>query len=254
MTSKYNKISDVAKLFGIPVSTLHYWEKEGLFNVARIEDNKYRKFSHSDILNIWEIMLYRELEVPIDRIGSILDSNVDNLLLIYEDNEIKINNQINNLNKKLERINRQKEAIATISNLRDSGIVLAVPDVDRCVLDEFTIESIKCSLVNPYNCMMYISGREKIEYVRCLAINDKDSITKSGENTNIVWHKDTDKKYMQFLWKINIDNVMDNNLESVVLDICKMGYKTGEVIGRYLLIATEEGKRYEYYKGFIEIK
>lgn len=37
---KFHKIADVAKIFNIPVSTLHYWEQQGLFEVERNQQNK----------------------------------------------------------------------------------------------------------------------------------------------------------------------------------------------------------------------
>lgn len=63
--SKYNSIHEVAKLFGITVPTLHFWESKNLFHISKNTQNKYREFKFSDILNIWEIVFYRKLNIPI---------------------------------------------------------------------------------------------------------------------------------------------------------------------------------------------
>ncbi|MDO5292650.1 MAG: MerR family transcriptional regulator [bacterium] len=245
---QYLKINEVSKLFDIPVSTLHYWEKHGLFQVRRNKDNKYREYSMTDVLNIWEIMLYRELNIPIQEAKELLDKNVDNLEQVYSANEKKLEEQIRSLKKKREKIKEQKRLIGLLKELEQEEFRTTEPDFSICKVDKVQMDSIKESLKNPYNCIMFISKGEEKEYTRGIALPPEQ-----GEE--LLWDKkQEEKKYVEFLLKMNVEDSSDNNLQEVISRLEEMGHKTGEVIARYLLVANEEGRRMEYYRAWIIIK
>ena len=72
------KISEVAKLSGITVRTLHYYDEIGLLKPSDITDSGYRKYSSEDLERLQQILFFRELDFPLNEIKEImLNPNYD---------------------------------------------------------------------------------------------------------------------------------------------------------------------------------
>lgn len=245
---KFHKIADVAKIFNIPVSTLHYWEQQGLFEVERNQQNKYREYTVSDILNIWEILLYRDMEIPLKNIREIQQNDLDSLERIYDENEAKLNLEIQKLQRTLQRLKRQKKLIEKLHELGDE-IRFCRPDFTMCRKDSMNVDSMRITLQNSYRCCLLIDESGNI--TRGITQHKEDHL-----KTEILWEEKEEKNlgYAEFLLKVKVEDLSDNNLEDIRSRLQEMGYQTGGVIARYLLIAGEKNVRFEYYRAWIEIR
>lgn len=67
-------IKQVANLANISVRTLHYYDEIGLLNPAHIGENGYRYYNDADLLRLQQILFYRELEMELIQIKTILDN------------------------------------------------------------------------------------------------------------------------------------------------------------------------------------
>jgi DNA-binding transcriptional MerR regulator len=65
-------VKGLARLAGITVRTLQYYDAIGLLKPSRRTDSGYRIYRDRDLLILQQIMFYRELEFPLDKIKSIL--------------------------------------------------------------------------------------------------------------------------------------------------------------------------------------
>lgn len=67
-------IHKLAKLAGVSVRTLHYYDEIGLLRPSRIGENGYRYYESAEIARLQQIMFFRELDFSLERIKEILDS------------------------------------------------------------------------------------------------------------------------------------------------------------------------------------
>ncbi|MGN0642891.1 MAG: MerR family transcriptional regulator [Huintestinicola sp.] len=68
-------INDFAKLTGVSVRTLHYYDEIGLLKPCAVdEQNRYRYYDESSLMRMQEILFYRELDFPLKDIRTILSS------------------------------------------------------------------------------------------------------------------------------------------------------------------------------------
>lgn len=68
-------IKEFAKLTGVSVRTLHYYDEIGLLKSAFIdEQNGYRDYDEKSLRRMFEILFYRELDFPLKSILKILSS------------------------------------------------------------------------------------------------------------------------------------------------------------------------------------
>ena len=66
-------VKQVAKISGVSVRALHHYDEIGLLKPARIGRNRYRYYGDDELLRLQQILLHRELDIPLERIREVLD-------------------------------------------------------------------------------------------------------------------------------------------------------------------------------------
>lgn len=81
------RISEVAKLTGLSVSNIRFYEKKGLLAPDREEENKYRDYSERDVEQLKRIILYRKMNLPIETIYLLMngEASLENVLKRQEE-------------------------------------------------------------------------------------------------------------------------------------------------------------------------
>lgn len=70
---KQYAVNKLAKLAGVSVRTLHYYDQIGLLTPSVRTSAGYRMYGEAELLRLQQILFYRELDVELKDIGSILD-------------------------------------------------------------------------------------------------------------------------------------------------------------------------------------
>lgn len=70
------KIGQAAQLTGLTISNIRFYERKGLLEPERNDQSKYRNYSEQDIRRLKQIILYRKMNMPIEKIASMLDDPV----------------------------------------------------------------------------------------------------------------------------------------------------------------------------------
>lgn len=65
-------VHKLAKISGVSVRALHYYDEMGLLNPKRMKWNNYRVYSEEDLLLLQQIIFYKELDFPLDEIKKII--------------------------------------------------------------------------------------------------------------------------------------------------------------------------------------
>lgn len=68
------KVGDVARLAGVSVRTLHYYEEIGLLRPSRDDASGYRVYTDEDLERLQQVLFYRELGFDLDRIKTIMNA------------------------------------------------------------------------------------------------------------------------------------------------------------------------------------
>jgi len=66
-------VSQLAKLSGVSVRTLHHYDEIGLLEPAYVGDNGYRYYEEEELLRLQQILLHRELGFALKDIAALLD-------------------------------------------------------------------------------------------------------------------------------------------------------------------------------------
>ena len=71
--SVYMKIGEVAEQTGLSISNIRFYEKKGLIEPKRNEQSKYRDYTEEDVMRLKQIILYRKMDMPLEKIACVLD-------------------------------------------------------------------------------------------------------------------------------------------------------------------------------------
>jgi DNA-binding transcriptional MerR regulator len=242
MKDKYN-IKEVAEILNVPKSTLRYWDSEDLIMMDRNQINDYREYSVKQIVDISDIAFYRSINVPITKLKKIYEMNLKEFDYILEETGKDIDAQIAALKTKKKGIVSRKEKIRELEFLSINPYLKSNPDMDAIV--DFHMSHFVD--IDPYDFAILMSPKDnyRIQYGSIISCPANDD--------TIIWNKaNLHISYIQCLLKVCVDNPEKNNLDEHLLHINQMGYKAGNIVGRYLITATDD-IRYEYYKVWIEI-
>jgi DNA-binding transcriptional MerR regulator len=65
-------VKQLSKIAGITPRTLHYYDEIGLLKPSRVGANGYRYYGEDALLRLQQILLYRELDLPLEDIKEIM--------------------------------------------------------------------------------------------------------------------------------------------------------------------------------------
>lgn len=115
-------IGEVSKIINLSISTLRYYDKEGLLPNVKRDSSGIRKFSEEDIRGLKIIECLKNSGMPIKNIKQFLDwcsqgdSTLTNRLNMFEEQENNIINQIKTLEQTLDVIKYKKWYYQTAIN------------------------------------------------------------------------------------------------------------------------------------------
>jgi len=92
-------VNKLSKMSGVSARTLRYYDEIGLLKPVRVASSGYRLYGQKEIDTLQQILFYRELDLPLDEIKSILYA-------AGFDRERSFERHLAELNKKRERLDK----------------------------------------------------------------------------------------------------------------------------------------------------
>ena len=129
-------VKELSELTGISVRTLHYYDEIGLFKPTAITAAGYRLYDEKAVERLQEILVFRELALPLADIKHIMeDPEHDRGAILAKQREM--------LCLKKERLER---IIASLDNLLKGG-----PEMDYTVFDEIQLREMIADMLQNMN-------------------------------------------------------------------------------------------------------
>jgi DNA-binding transcriptional MerR regulator len=75
-------VGELSKLTGVTVRALHHYDEIGLVRPSQRTAAGYRLYDEADALRLQQVLVFRELGVPLDEIGAAIDAAADRVALL----------------------------------------------------------------------------------------------------------------------------------------------------------------------------
>lgn len=111
-------VKQLAKLAGVSVRTLHLYDEIGLLKPSARTEAGYRRYGRAELLRLQQILFYKELGLPLQEIGNILDDPGFDLLKALADHREALSARKNRISTLIATIDK------TMSNLKKGETML----------------------------------------------------------------------------------------------------------------------------------
>lgn len=215
-------VKEVARLTGISIRTLRYYDEIGLLKPTQLTDAGYRLYDNKALEKLQEIMFFKELEIPLETIKQLVENpNIDrqDILLVQKALLEKKRNRLNGI---IELIDDVMKGVNTMS-----FEAFSEADIEKIV--EHTVSGLKQedmnNIIEKYGSMEVFRTRlaenlkdEELEARLIKLYGGKDkavevSLSGTGNTEEIVkYQKETNEIYKQFAIAMQTnDSVLKGN-------------------------------------------
>lgn len=118
-------INEVAKISGVSIRTLHYYDEIGLLVPTKNKSTNYREYNDEHLDCLQQILFYKELNFPLKRIQELLESPDYNV--------------VENLKKQRQLMVEKQKKLVSILELIDKTIKSKEGAISMTNLDKFEI-------------------------------------------------------------------------------------------------------------------
>lgn len=249
-------ISEICKMLNISASALRFYESKGLISPSRNHDSNYRQYSYKMLIQLSDIMLYRNLEVPLNLVEKLLQAPAGEVVEILDQTMDETHRKIIQMHDALHLMSvyeRRIRKYLALLHQSEPFRIISQPPIKMAV--PFRIQQdMPAYIANPYTFAfgIYIDDLEKSsDYSRCI-IDPEASFPKRST----VWSRhEKNERYVEFLMRTEYSTVNDNNLDELFSFMSSQGIRPGHLIGQYLVYdySSKDNKLYDYYQTWVQI-
>lgn len=124
-------VKQVAHMAGVSVRTLHHYDEIGLLKPAHIGANGYRYYGRGELERLQQILIHRELGIPLAEIGAILDDSGFDRLAALESQRSRVAEQAERFAHMLRTIDRTIADIKGDRAMKDADLYSGVVDPQK---------------------------------------------------------------------------------------------------------------------------
>jgi DNA-binding transcriptional MerR regulator len=136
-------VKQLARLAGVSVRTLHYYDQAGLLVPSVRTEANYRLYGEKELLRLQQILFYKELGFSIQQIGDVLNDPDFDVLRSLEEHKVTMLQKQEQLSVLLTTIDK------TISKLKGENIMLTNKELYVGFTQE-EVELIRNEAINKY--------------------------------------------------------------------------------------------------------
>jgi MerR family transcriptional regulator, thiopeptide resistance regulator len=115
-------VKKLARLAGVSVRTLHYYDQIGLLHPSSLGENGYRYYADSALLRLQQVLFYREMEFSLEMIKNLLNSADFDVLTALQSHKKSLQGRVKRLERLLLTVDETIERVKGNANMDDKGL------------------------------------------------------------------------------------------------------------------------------------
>lgn len=115
-------VKQLAKLAGVSVRTLHYYDEIGLLKPSSLGGNGYRHYGQEAVLKLQQILFYRELELSLEEIKAVMGRPGFNVRNALESHKVALQGRVERLNRLIQTVDNTIDTLKGNENMDAKGL------------------------------------------------------------------------------------------------------------------------------------
>jgi DNA-binding transcriptional MerR regulator len=115
-------VKQLAKLAGVSVRTLHYYDEIGLLKPSSIGGNGYRHYEEVALLKLQQILFYRELELSLDEIKAVVERPDFDVLTALRSHREALQGRVERLKRLLQTVDNTIDQLKGNETMNAKGL------------------------------------------------------------------------------------------------------------------------------------
>lgn len=125
-------VGDLSRLTGVTVRALHHYDEIGLVRPSQRSCAGYRLYDERDVLRLQQVLVFRELGVPLGEIGPAIDADADRAALLRRHRVALV--------EKRTRIDAMLAAVDAALEMLEKGKAMMQPEDFKALFDGWNPE------------------------------------------------------------------------------------------------------------------
>lgn len=127
------QLSQIAK---VTPRTLHYYDQIGLLKPTRVGENGYRYYGSEALLRLQQILLYRELDLPLERIRQMLEREDFNVQEALESHKAHLRKRITHLERLIGTVDDTIQYLKGKKEMTEKQLFAAFSDEEQAEMEK----------------------------------------------------------------------------------------------------------------------
>lgn len=253
-------LKEVSKMFGIPITTLRYWENHDLIQLQRNDNNNYKEFFFDDLAYVCDVDLYHSLGFNRNELKNLYSMNTDRFDELLALSDKRIEEEIIRLRTTQTMIQKRRELFSKIEKLRNEGYTESDINIEKIVSiseDEDELIRYGKQFLTTFSIVMDMENAgETLQYGFTVPAD-------FSHGTPIFEKGSSDRKYIKFLMELPLESLafpyeydpFAPYIKPHIEKISKLYAPPKKLVLRFILVAnnTSTGKPCYYEEVFAEI-
>jgi MerR family transcriptional regulator, thiopeptide resistance regulator len=133
-------VRELSKLAGVTRRTLRYYHQIGLLEPSTIGENGYRYYNSEALLRLQQILLYRELDMPLDEIKHILDQPDFDVSAALEGHRAHLNRRIVHLQQLVETVDHTIGMMKGWETMEEKKLFAGFSDEEQAAMEKEALQ------------------------------------------------------------------------------------------------------------------
>ena len=138
-------VKKLAALSGVTVRTLHHYDQIGLLRPAYQGENNYRYYEEEQLLLLQQILLYREMGMPLEEIGKIVSAGNFNKMLSLKAHKLALNKELDRMKKMIQTVDKTIKHLEGGKSMEDKELFYGIDSPRQKGYEKYLIEKGVCT-------------------------------------------------------------------------------------------------------------
>ncbi len=205
-------VKQLSQMAGVSPRTLHYYDEIGLLKPSQIATNGYRYYDDKCVLRLQQILLFRELDVPLEQIRKMINKPGYNNIEALRTHKIALQKRIQRLEKLVDTVEDTIQFIQGEKMMNKRQLFAALTPEQEEIMEKEAMQTYDPQIVKESNRKW--KNTSKAEQARILAegneiyeliagIMDKGAESAEVQKAIARWHH-----HIEYFWSPNDDQLL----------------------------------------------